>query len=146
MVIREAESADAAAILTVYRASGIEGKDAFSVDEAVAQLKVIRAYPNYRVFVAVVEGSAVGTYSLLIMDNMAKRGRRSGVVEGVAVMPDYQGRGIGRAMMEHALEQCRLAECYKLALSSNRRRVEAHEFYQSLGFKRHGYSFVVPVD
>jgi GNAT superfamily N-acetyltransferase len=77
------------------------------------------------------------------MDNMAKRGRRSGIVEDVAVDPQYQGRGIGRAMMQHALEQCRRADCYKLVLSSNLKREDAHRFYDSLGFKRHGYSFRV---
>ena len=47
-----------------------------------------------------------------------------------------------RAMMEHAREACRKAGCYKLALSSNLRREDAHKFYDSLGFERHGFSFV----
>ena len=51
-------------------------------------------------------------------------------------------QGVGKAMMEHAREQCRLAGCYKLALSSNLRREAAHRFYEALGFERHGYSFV----
>ena len=43
-------------------------------------------------------------------------------------------QGIGRAMMAHALEECRKAGCYKLALSSNVQRANAHRFYESLGF------------
>ena len=31
--------------------------------------------------------------------------------------------------------------CYKLALSSGMPREAAHRFYESLGFRRHGYSF-----
>ena len=46
-------------------------------------------------------------------------------------------------MMAHAREQCRAAGCYKLALSSNLCREAAHLFYESLGFERHGYSFVI---
>jgi GNAT superfamily N-acetyltransferase len=46
-------------------------------------------------------------------------------------------------MMEHARELAREAGCYKLALSSNQRRVQAHAFYERLGFERHGVSFVV---
>jgi GNAT superfamily N-acetyltransferase len=64
-------------------------------------------------------------------------------VEDVAVAPERQGQGIGRAMMEHALAECRKAGCYKLALSSNVKREGAHRFYESLGFERHGYSFAV---
>jgi GNAT superfamily N-acetyltransferase len=59
-----------------------------------------------------------------------------------AVLPSRQGQSIGRAMMEHAREACRQAGCYKLALSSNLRREDAHRFYDSLGFERHGFSFV----
>jgi len=46
-------------------------------------------------------------------------------------------------MMAHALEECRRAGCYKLALSSKVKRDGAHRFYESLGFERHGYSFAV---
>jgi GNAT superfamily N-acetyltransferase len=64
------------------------------------------------------------------------------VVEDVAVLPSMQGKGIGRVMMEHARSECRRAGCYKLALSSNLKRTDAHRFYDSLGFERHGFSFV----
>ncbi len=94
---------------------------------------------------AVEGGEVVGAYSLLIVDNLAKRGRPSGVVEDVAVLPSRQGQGIGRAMMTHALEQCRASDCYKLTLSSNVKRESAHRFYESLGFERHGYSFLMPI-
>jgi GNAT superfamily N-acetyltransferase len=145
LTIREATEDDVPAILDVYASSGVErgvrGVDRFTEDEARVQFALLRRYPSYRVFVAELDGKIAGTYELLIMDNLAKRGRRSGIVEDVAVDPAFQGRGVGRAMMLHAREQCRLANCYKLTLSSNLRREEAHRFYESLGFERHGYSF-----
>jgi ribosomal protein S18 acetylase RimI-like enzyme len=67
-------------------------------------------------------------------------------VEDVAVLPRYQGRGIGRAMMRHAMSECRAAGCYKLTLSSNLKREAAHRFYDGLGFERHGYSFRVELE
>jgi GNAT superfamily N-acetyltransferase len=143
VVIREARAADVPAILAIYRDAGIEGDEGFTVEEATAHLESFRSYPNYRVFVATLQDEVVGTYSLLIMDNLAKRGLRSGIVEEVGVTPNHQGQGIGRTMMHHAMEECRAAGCYKLALSSNMRRTEAHEFYETLGFERHGYSFSV---
>jgi len=84
----------------------------------------------------------VGTYVLQIMEKLGKRGTPAGVVEDVAVLPARHGQGIGRAMMEHAREACRAAGCYKLALSSNLKREDAHRFYDSLGFERHGFSFI----
>lgn len=143
IVIREAREGDIERILDLYRSAGIEAADGFTPDEARAQLRIFRRYPSYRVFVAEVDGEIAGTYELLIMDNLAKRGRRSGVVEDVAVSPRHQGQGIGRAMMLHAREQCQAAGCYKFVLSSGLKRTGAHDFYDALGFERHGVSFRV---
>jgi len=146
IAIREATATDIPAILAIYKAAEIDHDAAFTVEEAAAQLAAFRAYPSYRVFVAVLHGAVAGTYALLVLDNLAKRGRPSAIVEDVAVSPEAQGKGIGSAMMRHAMELCRQAGCYKLALSSNLKRTEAHDFYEHLGFKRHGYSYIVPIE
>jgi hypothetical protein len=39
------------------------------------------------------------------------------------------------------MDLCRKHGCYKIVISSNFKRPKAHAFYESLGFKRHGYSF-----
>jgi len=141
--IREATEEDLPEVLALYCESGIEDGMSFTVEEARVHFAYLKRYPSFRVFVALAGQTVAGTYELLIMDNMAKRGKRSGIVEDVAVHPHYRGQGIGRSMMEHALEQCRLAACYKLTLSSNLKREDAHRFYDALGFTRHGYSFQV---
>jgi GNAT superfamily N-acetyltransferase len=48
-------------------------------------------------------------------------------------------------MMRFAMDRCAEAGCYKLALSSNVRREDAHRFYERLGFVQHGLSFSVPI-
>jgi GNAT superfamily N-acetyltransferase len=93
--------------------------------------------------VARIGAEVVGTFALLIMHNLGHRGAPSAIVEDVAVAPEWQNRGVGRVMMEFAMWRSREARCYKLALSSNRKRVKAHRFYEALGFQRHGYSYVV---
>jgi GNAT superfamily N-acetyltransferase len=141
--IREAADADLADILRAYREAGIGGGVSFTVDEAREHFTRLRQYPSYRIFVAAAGGVFAGTYALIILDNLAKRGARAGVVEDVAVLPASQGRGVGRAMMEHARAECRAAGCYKMMLSSNVNRESAHRFYDALGFERHGYSFLI---
>jgi hypothetical protein len=42
--------------------------------------------------------------------------------------------------MSHCIRE---ASCYKLALSSNRKRDAARDFYKSLGFAQHHLSFTV---
>ena len=141
--IREAVDAEVAEVLRVLAESGIDGERSFTVDEAREHLARIQQNANYRLLVALVDGEILGTYSLVIVDKLGKRGAPAGVVEDVAVSPSAQRKGVGRAMMAHAIEECRKAGCYKVALSSNLKRSDAHRFYESLGFERHGYSFAV---
>jgi GNAT superfamily N-acetyltransferase len=143
MEIRDALDSDLPGILRVFAESGIDGDESFTLEEARAHLARIRSWPNFRLLAVLKDDEVVGTYSLTILEKLGKRGTPAGVVEDVAVAPSHQGQGIGRAMMAHALEECRKAGCYKLALSSNVKRESAHRFYESLGFQRHGYSFAI---
>jgi GNAT superfamily N-acetyltransferase len=143
IAIREAVEADLAEVLRLYKEAGIDSGSSFTPEEAREHIALLRGYPYYKIFVAEVDGAIDGTYALIILDNLGKRGARAGVVEDVAVDPRRQGQGIGRALMEHALEQCRAAGCYKMTLSSGLPREGAHRFYDALGFERHGYSFLI---
>ncbi len=129
-------------ILNLY-ATVLDKGNILTLQDAEILFQKMQTYPNYKVYLAENEGEIVGTFALLIMDNLAHQGTPSGVVEDVAVRTDLQGKGIGKIMMEFALEKCREAGCYKMALSSNVKRNEAHTFYESLGFEKHGFSFRV---
>ena len=48
-------------------------------------------------------GVIVGSFALLIMDNLGHLGAPSAIVEDVVVDPALHGCGIGRQMMEFAL-------------------------------------------
>lgn len=138
--IKEATIMDLSGILNLY-ASVLDKGNILKIEQAETLFKKIQNYPNYKVYVAEYEGEFVGTFALLIMDNLAHQGTPSGVVEDVAVLNDLQGKGIGKLMMEFAMEKCKEAGCYKLVLSSNMKRTEAHAFYESLNFEKHGFSF-----
>src|SRR5438045_3778576 len=119
IVVRDATDLDLPGVLRVLSESGIDGGKHFTLDEARDHLAQLRQTPGYRLLVAVVEDEIAGTYALSILGKLGKRGTPAGVVEDVGVLPSAQGQGIGRAMMAHAIEACRAAGCYKLALSSN---------------------------
>jgi GNAT superfamily N-acetyltransferase len=141
--IREANAEDLRGLLQVYRESGLDPGTNLSLSEGAAILERIRHYPNYKVFVAETDGHIVGTFALLIMDNLGHGGTPSGLVEAVGVLPPFQGKGIGKEMMQFAMNRCKEHGCYKMMLSSNETRTDAHRFYESLGFTRHGFSFLV---
>lgn len=146
MKIRKAQISDLPDIIALYQQPDMDSGGVLSVKEAEAIFLRMASYPNYHVFVAEEAGSITGTFALAIMDNLAHKGAPSGLIEDVVVRSDLQGQGIGKEMMHYAMDYCRSCNCYKVSLSSNLKRVKAHDFYESLGFQKHGYSFQVELN
>jgi GNAT superfamily N-acetyltransferase len=141
--IRKAVSADIPSVLKLYAQRDIDDGNVLSVDEANRILHRFSSYPDYSLYVVTSDEAVVGTFALLIMDNLAHCGKPSGIMEDVVVDSGLQSLGIGRKMVAYAIAACRERGCYKLSLSSSAHRHRAHSFYEKLGFERHGYSFVV---
>jgi GNAT superfamily N-acetyltransferase len=141
--IREANEPDLPMILSLHEELASSQADNLSLKNAEYIFQRIKIYPNYKIFVAEIQGQIVGTLALLIMDNLAHSGSPSGIVEDLVVAKEWQGQGVGKAMMAFAMKQCSRSSCYKLVLSSNSVRTQAHEFYERLGFAKHGYSYIV---
>jgi ribosomal protein S18 acetylase RimI-like enzyme len=144
--VRAATAADIPGVLALYAQPDLDDGKVLPVEEGVALFERFARYPDYTLYVAEENGAVVGTFALLIMDNLGHLGSPSGIVEDVVVAPARQSSGIGRTMMRTAMELCREKDCYKLVLSSNAKRERAHAFYESLGFERHGFSFRVNLE
>jgi GNAT superfamily N-acetyltransferase len=140
ITILQATKNDLPSILNLY-ATVLDKGETLALEPANALFEKMLSYPNYHVFVAKTDNEVVGTFALLIMDNLAHMGTPSGVVEDVVVSEASQGQGIGKEMMFFAIERCREFGCYKMVLSSNLKRIEAHQFYENLGFEKHGFSY-----
>jgi GNAT superfamily N-acetyltransferase len=141
--IRVAEASDVPAVLRIYSQPAVDAGEVLSKEAAAALLERFSRYPSYSLYVACVEGEVVGTFALMVMDNLGHLGKPSAIVEDVAVEPRYQRRGIGGQMMRFAMQKAAELGCYKLTLSAAKHRVNAHKFYESLGFEQHGYSFII---
>jgi len=146
MNIRIASDADLPEILGLYAQLDADDEQALEIDEAKTIFAKMRQYPDYHVYVVETNGKIVGTFALAIMDNLAHRGCKSGLIEDVVVSESLQGHGVGKQMMQFAIETCREKGCYKVALSSNLKRQNAHKFYEGIGFKIHGYSFLTELE
>src|SRR5262245_35409992 len=143
--VRAASESDLEKILALYAQAEFDAGKVLPVATAKQLFERFADYPDYTLYVAEHGEEIVGTFALLVMHNLGHLGAPSAIVGDVAVAPALQGNGIGKAMMQFALELCRGKGCYKLMLSSNLKREQAHAFYDSLGFERHGFSFRVDV-
>lgn len=141
--IREATASDLPDLMRLYAQPDLDDGQVLPLSDAQRILDRIAHYPNYKIYVAVKEACVAGTFALLIMDNLGHQGKRSAIIEDVAVDPALHRRGIGKAMMQYAIAMASENGCYKAVLSSNLKRKRAHAFYDSLDFERHGYSFRV---
>jgi len=143
VAIREAELSDLPRLVELYKLLDFYPEEEQPFDKLQQQFMRHEEYPDYHVFVAVVDNVIVGTFALIVIESAAHGGKPFGIVEDVVVSNDWQGKGIGKKMMLFAMQHCQKRGCYKLALSSHLQRGEAHTFYESLGFEKHGFSFQI---
>ncbi|MGE7416304.1 GNAT family N-acetyltransferase [Methylobacterium tarhaniae] len=139
LTVRRAQKPDLPAVLGLY--AELNGGRVATLPQAEALLDRLASYPDYGLYLAEMEGRVVGTFCLVILDNIAHWGTPSALVESVVVSAAERGTGLGRRMMREAGRLATEKGCYKLALSSNVDAKPAHRFYESLGFEAYGYSF-----
>ncbi|HEX2146104.1 MAG TPA: GNAT family N-acetyltransferase, partial [Pseudorhizobium sp.] len=105
--------------------------------------RAIDASPNEFLFAAELVGEVAGTFQIMFNRTLTGRGARSMVIEAVQTRADLRGRGIGKAMIEHAIDEARLWDCRLVQLTSNVARIDAHRFYERLGFVRSHHGFKI---
>lgn len=101
-------------------------------DTGREEARVLWMAPPNRTYVALEESEVVGTY--FIRPNQPGQGAHVANA-GFMVDPGFQGRGVGRAMGAHALDEARregfLAMQFNMVVSTNLRAVA---LWQDLGF------------
>jgi len=115
--------------------SGDDPADAMHEDYVKA-LTTITADPNQEMIVAELDGKPVGCFQLTYIPGLMRRGAWRGLLEVVHVRADERNLGLGSEMMHWAIERCRERNCSMVQLTSNKKRADAHRFYERLGFKQ----------
>ena len=79
-------------------------------------------------------GDVLGTMQLTVIPGLARVGASRLQIEAVRVRSDQRDRGIGGAMMRWALAEAPALGATLVQLTSDAARVDAHRFYERLGF------------
>lgn len=95
----------------------------------------IESDPRHRLLVVEAGGIVLGTASFFIVPNISYKGRPHAIVENVVVEAAERGKRLGEGLIRFCIEEARRAGCTRLSLSTDRRRGDAHRFYERLGFK-----------
>ena len=99
-----------------------------------AAFDAIAADPNNTLYVWDEDGEAMGCLQLTFLPGMSYQGSWTAQVEGVRVDSAMRGEGIGEEMMKFVIAESRKRGCRSLQLKTDKRRIDAHRFYERLGF------------
>lgn len=89
--------------------------------------------PSSKLFLLLGEGGVVG---MLTVGMYASPTGTKAWIEDVVVDESLRGSGLGRRLVEHAIDYCREEGIDTVYLTSNPKRVAANALYQSVGFVR----------
>ena len=139
VLVRPARAADLPAIVQLFAedelAAGVSPAYGAAGPGHAAALAEIERDPNNRVYVAELEGAVVGTFQLTFIRQLSYGGCLVAQIESVHVCSRARSHGIGATMMRFAIEQARQRGALRVQLTSNAKRVRAHQFYERLGFR-----------
>ncbi|SDO00416.1 Ribosomal protein S18 acetylase RimI [Lentzea jiangxiensis] len=101
----------------------------------LAAFEVIDADPHQYLAVAVDgSGEVVGTLQLTFTSGLSRLGMTRATVEAVRVRSDQRGHGLGEQLVKWAVDEARARGCGLVQLTTDASRVDAHRFYERLGF------------
>lgn len=111
-----------------------------------AALEEMDRTPGNEVVVAEVGGRVVGTCQLLVFRHLQERGGRCAEIESMHVEEAMRGSGVGSVLLQAVIERARAAGCYRIQLTSNKLRPDAHRFYTRHGFTASHEGFKLYLD
>jgi len=89
---------------------------------------------NIKYFIAMEDNKIISSCYLAIIPNLTRNGKSNGFIENVITDTQYRKRGIGKKVIELAIEYGKQNNCYKIVLQSSYKRKENHIFYEKCGF------------
>jgi len=136
VVIRSAVPADVARIIELLAHGALEEgrEDPTDPDSYLLAVAEIQADGASDVLVAELDGQVVAVCQLIVFRHLQRRGALCAEIESMHVHPDLRRRGIGGQLLQAAVDAAGHAGCYRVQLTSNLQRTDAHRFYERHGF------------
>ncbi|WP_269582221.1 GNAT family N-acetyltransferase [Roseibium sp. Sym1] len=133
LAIRAAGSGDFEGLRDLYRhlvTDDLPAADALQRQTFAEMMQ----HPRLTILLAQKDRRLVASCTLVIVPNMTRGCAPYALVENVVTHENWRGLGIGRRLMETALERAFDEGCFKIMLLSGADNTAAHRFYKRLGF------------
>lgn len=141
--IREAMQSDVLALcelLKILFSGEREFVSNFDVQKCALEM-ILNQPESGKIFVYENDGEIIGMVSLLFTISTALGGKVA-LLEDMVIAPQFQGIGVGKKLLAHAIAEAKKLTCKRITLLSDTDNLKAHRFYEKFGFN---YSPMVPM-
>ena len=104
------------------------------IDNALSNCRRMIDDPNSHILLARLEDDVVGFVNLTTRTTILHNAP-SGLIDELVVAKAYRGRGIGKLLIEAAMNKCRDLGCCEVEVSTEMTNEKARAFYKSCGFE-----------
>jgi len=136
--VRLAGPADAEAVVGLIQQLGYD----VSQGHHVSLMRAMLHNQNHAIFVADLDNEVVG-YLNVNFRPFLRYAELIATIDELCVDERFRRHGVGRLLIETALQLARTRGAHHLELTTNKRRVDALDFYRSLGFDMTSYKLVM---
>ena len=137
MMIREIRESELSDLLRLYEHLNKSDAPLPGADVVNSVWAAIQGNPDLKYFGVFADNALVSSCALSIIPNLTRGCRPYGVIENVVTAPAFRRKGLGRAVLRHAMEYAWSRGCYKVMLLTGSKKEEMYRFYESAGFDRH---------
>ena len=120
-------------IIDSYARDPIGGGRALPAQVRDSLVQRLRDHPTARVLLAFADATPVGV-AICFMGFSTFRAQPLLNIHDLAVLPEWRGKGVGRALLAGAEDRARREECCKLTLEVREDNLRARGLYESFGF------------
>jgi GNAT superfamily N-acetyltransferase len=142
IVIRETKESDLPAIGKLLE----ELTDAMDSTEGIDTKIALKNYERLlndtgsHILVAAREKTPVGFINFTVRQTILHRSP-SALIDELVVAEGHRGKGVGRQLVQAAIEKCRQLGCCEVEVSTEKANLKAREFYKQCGFEERGMLF-----
>ena len=136
--IRDADAQDFSAILKLMKNE--LGYPDLIEDEAFKRLEYFKNSNDWATFVASIDDQIVGFIGIMKDMTYSIEGYYSQIM-ALAVSNNARRKGVGAALVKKAEEWSLSNGITDIGVNCNIRRLDAHKFYETLGYTRKSFSF-----
>ena len=137
-MIREIFANELDALLELYKHLHDDDLPLPGYDRIMNAWAEICSDPKIRYFIAEEDGVLVSCCHIVVVPNLTRGVHPYALIENVVTHRDYRRRGLGKQVLEYAINWAWQQGCFKVMLMTGRRKEDVDSFYRGIGFESAG--------